>query len=224
MTDDDLLQRFALNGDDDAFELDEDADDRAVFHHIATLLEVGDLWPGEGWNLLRERYPDEPGFRILATARLAEQHGISPPVATLEKLLDQAPDELVRIAQATAVIMTNHGQELVPFVRARGIDLELDDAYRIVDEYEWSILVSGEERTRNGRPWKDKPPAPLPLDYAGALERYPGEPRAYSAQASFDVGQRIEHKKFGLGVVIALTPGRIGVLFPTGRKTLVAQR
>ena len=44
--------------------------------------------------------------------------------------------------------------------------------------------------------------------------------RSYSIRESFESRDRIEHPKFGLGVVEEAVPGKIVVFFPDGRRTL----
>jgi hypothetical protein len=212
--------------DEGGFDLDEDGEDRAVFHHIWTLLETGDMWPGDGWELMSDRYPDEPGFRILAAARGAEQSGTSLSVGALERLIGGAPHELARVAQATVVIMTNHtgiGEQhaaIQRLLRAHGVELEVEDAYRIIDAYERSVLTAANERTRGGRPWKAQAAAPVALDYAGWLAQSAGDAQPYSTKGAFAIGQRVEHAKFGLGVVTKVEAGRMSVIFASGSKTL----
>lgn len=48
-----------------------------------------------------------------------------------------------------------------------------------------------------------------------------GPARAYSMQTRFAVGDRLEHQKFGLGVVIEVRAGKIDVKFGKELKTLV---
>lgn len=48
-----------------------------------------------------------------------------------------------------------------------------------------------------------------------------GPPRAYSMQARFAVGDRVEHPKFGAGLVIEVRAGKIDVKFGREMKTLV---
>ena len=44
--------------------------------------------------------------------------------------------------------------------------------------------------------------------------------RPYMASESFEVAERVDHIKFGIGVVEDAVPGKITVWFPTGRRVL----
>jgi hypothetical protein len=57
-------------------------------------------------------------------------------------------------------------------------------------------------------------------DSARAVEGN-GPLRAYSMQERFDVGDRVEHPKFGLGVVIEVRSFKIDVKFGRDLKTLI---
>ena len=45
--------------------------------------------------------------------------------------------------------------------------------------------------------------------------------KPYSIKETFEVADRVEHPKFGTGVVERSEPGKIEVFFPVGRKVLV---
>lgn len=50
-------------------------------------------------------------------------------------------------------------------------------------------------------------------------------PRPYLPTERFEIGERIEHRSFGTGVVEALTgPGKMQVFFTEGRKLLIHER
>jgi hypothetical protein len=50
-------------------------------------------------------------------------------------------------------------------------------------------------------------------------------PRAYSAQGSFVMGERIVHPSFGTGVVAGTPgPGKVDVVFPAGPRTLACAK
>lgn len=57
-------------------------------------------------------------------------------------------------------------------------------------------------------------------DAASAIEPV-GPPRPYSMQARFAVGDRVEHQKFGSGIVIEVRAGKIDVKFGKELKTLI---
>lgn len=57
-------------------------------------------------------------------------------------------------------------------------------------------------------------------DAAAAIEAV-GPLRPYSMQARFAVGDRLEHQKFGLGVVIEVRASKIDVKFGKELKTLI---
>lgn len=49
--------------------------------------------------------------------------------------------------------------------------------------------------------------------------------RAYAINESFDVGDRIDHRTFGSGVVeMVVGPGKIQVFFPSGRRVMAHER
>ena len=53
------------------------------------------------------------------------------------------------------------------------------------------------------------------------LGKASGKPKGYSIREIFEVGDLIDHKKFGPGIVQALVDGKIEVLFQHEIKTLV---
>jgi len=55
----------------------------------------------------------------------------------------------------------------------------------------------------------------------GASGDSPGPLRAYSMQERFSIGDRLEHQKFGLGVVIDVRASKIDVKFGRELKTLI---
>lgn len=226
MSDDDDARSMFDDLDEDGYALDEDASDRRVLHHIWTLLETGDLCPGEAWTVLWTRYPEEPAFRLLSTAGLAEANGTSPAPSVLAELVSGLPPDMRDVGRALLVVMSNHvptpavGLELEKLARAHGATLPLDDAYAQLAHYEQAVLARAERETRGDRPWKEKP-TEAPLDYEGALARFPGEAKPYSPRAPFSVGDRIAHPRFQLGVVVSSAPSRITVIFADATRTLV---
>ena len=66
----------------------------------------------------------------------------------------------------------------------------------------------------------------MPASNEPLVSANPDRPvRAYRIDQSFVVGDRIEHKTFGTGVVeLDLGPGKVQVYFPTGRRVLAHQR
>jgi hypothetical protein len=60
--------------------------------------------------------------------------------------------------------------------------------------------------------------------YEAQLASATGPAKPYSATATYAIGDRLEHPAFGVGVVRALAPARVAVLFQTGTKTLVCGR
>ncbi len=63
-----------------------------------------------------------------------------------------------------------------------------------------------------------KAPPPAEATVEPNLSR-PTKP--YSIKETFEVADRVEHPKFGTGVVEHAEPGKIEVFFPVGRKVLV---
>ncbi len=50
-------------------------------------------------------------------------------------------------------------------------------------------------------------------------------PRSYAITESFQVGDRIAHRKFGEGVVeLIVGPGKVQVFFPSGRRVMAHER
>lgn len=76
-------------------------------------------------------------------------------------------------------------------------------------------------KTARARKTATKRTAPKPA--AGpAVEPDIARPtRAYSPLESYQTGDRVDHVKFGIGVVEAIEPGKMQVWFPVGRKVLV---
>ncbi len=212
--------------DDDDWELDDEADDRAVLRHIWTRAEIGDLGTGDGWHMLARRYPDDPDLALLATAMLAEEYGTVSLVA-LERLITSTPDSHLPMLRVVVCVAQNHTGEgelkekVLALARSIGATMDQEDAYPILWDFEQRTLAEGEARTRDGKPWGDRPEPGEKVDYAGALACATAAPRRYSAKETFTVRDKIEHSKFGLGVVVDASPGRITVLFPDGSKTLV---
>jgi hypothetical protein len=75
-------------------------------------------------------------------------------------------------------------------------------------------------KTAGARAVKKDAPPPGPMVEADLSK--PTQP--YSAVKTFPVGQRIEHPKFGTGIVEVSTSGKVQVFFTVGRKTLAQAR
>jgi len=60
--------------------------------------------------------------------------------------------------------------------------------------------------------------------YEARLAAATGPAKPYSAKATYAIGDRVEHPTFGAGVVRALAPSKVTVLFEAGTKTLVCGR
>ncbi len=75
---------------------------------------------------------------------------------------------------------------------------------------------------RSSRSRANKPPPEPPGPTVEADTKRPIRP--YKASEQYDVGERVDHKTFGLGVVELTEPGKVTLWFPGGRKVLAQAR
>jgi len=218
--------------DDDGFELDDALGDRAVFHAVETRLIVGDLAADEAWGMLSERYPDDARLRLCALASDIEANGVRDaargPEWVASALESIAPGLPEGDRPALAAVVTLLFDELRPedeAVRARVRTLvatwprNAAEARNGLKAFVGRVLDDANERTRGGRPWAE----PKVEGVAEVAAKATGPARKYSPAESFARGDRVTHPKFGEGLVLAVTEGKIEVLFSDIRRRLVAK-
>lgn len=233
--------------DEAAFEFPEDADDRAILHAIWTGKEHGDLPVQEGWRILFERYPDD--MRLLAALVSEEIHesdaGSAEQICKkLEKILDASKGRLndeVRDLLAFARLdfeddsktgirrskpLSAATQKRVAAIRARVGEPKED----VWDEggpvarlsgFRRKLLRELHDTTAGNKPIRHgavRPPDSWREMVAAAKTRKP-----YAPDVAFDVGDAVEHPKFGVGAVTAVEKGRLTILFESGEKKLVVE-
>lgn len=236
---------FADMDADDSFELSDDAEDRAILHVLFRGGEVSDLPVQDGWRILFERYPDD--FRLLA-ALLGEeiqQADMGSPeqvCGKLERILDGAKGKLdaevrnmlafarldmdddtrtgVRRKKPLSAATKKRVANLRSRVGASGEDVwqEGGPAARLA-AFRRNLVRALHDQTLGNKPIRERG-ARAPDSWremiAAAKSRTP-----YAADATYDVGDAVEHPKFGVGVVTAVERGRMTVLFENGERKLV---
>ncbi len=219
--------------DEDGIEVDESASDRVLFAAIATRREIGDLPVAEAWAILGERYPDDARLRILALAWDLDAHGAVDDPDALTRALD------VLSAQIGDATREAYGALLASVEGAAEGDREIAaatsrlrqkteappmneaKARRILRAFQRTLLAEADEKTRDGAPFAERRPT-TPND-AALVAAATGPAKKYAPTASFDVGDRVDHAKFGVGVVVSKAEGKIEVAFPDQRRRFVAQ-
>lgn len=235
--------------EDEDVDVSPESPDRAIVYAIWSKSESSALTPEEGWAILHERYPDDPRFLLLnAYAELGAHTGSAawtPAyfVTKLERIAAHANDalrkpleELLGFAGAVLAKATGEDAAKVTAIRAT-IGAEADPATAgkrddraglKLRRFEREVLKELHQRTEGGRPLGTRatsahsvPPPPV-----NVLEQALGDPsrtrRKYAATEKFEMGELVEHAKFGVGVVTGLEPGRVAILFESGARKLVA--
>lgn len=233
--------------EDEDVDVSPDAPDRAIVYAIWSRSESRSLTVEEAWAILHERYPDDPRFLLLeAYAELA--HGTVSTSWTpdyflkiLERIAGSASDalhgpirELLGFAAAVLAKATNEDATRLAALRAKvgaegAAPTKRDDRAGLrLRRFEREVLRELHDRTEGGKPLGTRaatgttiaPPAANELELALAD---PSRARKkYSATERYAKGELVEHPKFGAGVVTALEPGRVTLLFESGPRKLVA--
>ena len=242
MTDERL---FADMEPDDSFELSDDADDRAILHVIWRGAEIGDLPVQDGWRILFERYPDD--VRLLAALLSEEIHQAdmgSPEqvCGKLERILDAAKGKLdaevrdllafarldmdddtktgMRRKKPLSAATAKRVQNLRARVGASAEDVwdEGGPVARLAG-FRQRLVRALHDQTAGNKPIRDRG-ARAPDSWRAMLAAAKAK-KPYAPTTSYDLGDAVEHPKFGEGVVTAVDKGRMTVLFVNGERKLV---
>ena len=214
-----------------------DDTDRALLGKIWRRVEGGDYADSEGWELLCDRYPDEPRFLLFAlfaalSGRQAQRTWQGGQfLDRFEALLNLAADRHQEaLGDLLAVAARRLGRLPAPDA-ARLQQLHARVPGGVVDPAAARVrlerliersLEALDERTDGHRPIAARSAAPrAPSDWKAAVAAAAGPARPYSANMRVAVGDLVEHAKFGLGVVTALEHQRAQVLFAGGPRKLV---
>lgn len=211
--------------DTDGITIDADADDRVLFHVIETRNEVGDLPVEEAWSILADRYPTDARLRILAWFYDLQANGVDlmRDAATVARALEHliktfgvSPELTSLVAMAAVEVGDRDRDALVPVEKLVAPIPEERIARRTLRKLASAVLDEAEEKTRERRDFGER----KERDAAKVVPK--GPLKKYSPTASFDVGDRVDHPKFGEGVVLGKAEGKIDVAFPDARRRLVA--
>jgi hypothetical protein len=244
MADDDL---FADLADAGGLELSEDSDDRALLYAIWSGNEIGDLPVYEGWRILYERYPDD--IRLLVAVLSEEIHEVemgSPEQVCkkLEKILEASKGKLdaeVRDLLAFARLdaeddgktgvrrkkpLSAPTAKRVAALRARvgeakGDVFDEDGPAARLAAFRRKLVRVLHDATLGNKPI-GKNPVRAPDSWREMIAAAKTRVK-YAADASFGLGDAVEHAKFGVGVVTAVEEGRVTILFESGERKLVAE-
>lgn len=233
--------------EDEDVDVSPDAPDRAIVYAIWSRSSSGSLTAEEAWAILHERYPDEPRFLLLeAYAELADGtvSGSWTPgyfLTKLERIAAAATDalhgpirELLGFAGPLLAKATGGDAERLAGLRAKvgaegAAPAKRDERAGLrLRRFEREVVRELHDRTEGGKPLGTRaatgatiaPPAQNELELA--LADPTRARKKYAATERFAKGELVEHPKFGVGVVTALEPGRVTLLFDTGPRKLVA--
>lgn len=121
--------------------------------------------------------------------------------------------------------------ELRPKIRAEldSAEPKRDDRDRAglkLRRYEREVVKELHDRTQDNKPLgtpRTTAPQSSPRDDWATSTADKSKPRRkYAADSRFERGELIEHPKFGVGVVTALEPGKVHILFESGSRKLIA--
>lgn len=228
-----LFDDIVESAGEDGIEVDESAADRVLFAAIATRREIGDLPVAEAWAILGERYPDDARLRILALAWDLEAHGaVDDPdalIRALDVLSAQVGDDTREAygALLASVEGAAEGEREVSSATTRlrqkteAPAMNEAKARRILRAFQRALLVEADHKTRDGAPFAERRPSTT--NDAALVAAATGPAKKYAPTESFAVGDRVDHAKFGIGVVLSKAEGKIEVAFPDQRRRFVSQ-
>ena len=210
--------------------------DRAVIFSIWTRLEAGD--PGAaatGWALLHERYPANAQFLLLTIFDRLQGAGPEEGDAILGscealaklKLQPDAVRDVLAVARSSAALLQ---PALAPRFRfllgAFGAErTDSAEAGERLRRFEQVVLEELHDRTLGNRPLAPKLAAASAVhDHATLLQKNADKPVIpYSPTEHLVVGDRVQHPKFGLGVVTAKRGNKAEIKFSDARRTLICR-
>jgi hypothetical protein len=224
---------------------DETTEDRDIFYGLwlkYTSDSDLDLLRFPDYFLLRDRYPKEIRFLILALYRRIDEDKtleLFPNSSTASDLLKQ----IEQISHGRDPLFSPVASDLLALVKFSwdGEQGELDafatrtglvtrdpqQAFATLDHLERVTLLWGHDKTLGRKPLGDRAPkakAPTEMSYEELLSAYgKGTPKSYEPTLPFAVGDLISHPTFGKGVVSQCLPGKVAILFPSGKKILKAR-
>lgn len=213
----------------------ESSDDRTLVFVVWARDKASPLPVHEAWRILADRYPAEPRFRLL---ELFEAHGAKTLftaetfLAKVKELLDRANGKLnPEVRDLLAVV----GDDLEGLGEAESASLERirvrvgarkreDDALarRHFTRLASDLVRELHERTAGHRPLGGDGAAEKgPSAWRDAVAAATGPEIPYAATTRFAPGALVLHPKFGKGVVLSASPGKVELLFESGTRKLV---
>jgi hypothetical protein len=217
----------------EGFVITRDAPDRAIVFAIWSRNEVGQLPVADAWGVLAQRYPSEPRYLLLHAYAQLVGHGDSWTATVflddVKKILDAAGGRLhpevrdllataeddlhqleegdaARLERIRARVGSRTGDATA--ARKRLARLAMDFVRELHERTQGGKSLGGESGTTD---WKS----------AVAAASATATKQAYAATAKVAAGDLVEHPKFGVGVVLAVEPGRANILFESGARKLL---
>ncbi|HYQ16438.1 MAG TPA: hypothetical protein VEQ58_11795 [Polyangiaceae bacterium] len=205
-----------------------EASDRQLLAAIWLRREVGDLAVDELWGELVRRYPAEPRLLLLLAYHQVEAppipgvERVEPFLLKLERLLGKGLD-----AELAALIATADGASMWEGSRGHVARLtalrgtlpsapsDVEDAYGVLEDFEQRVIHELHHVTRGDQPI-------LPASAPAAAAEATGPIIDYAPTRRFQVGERIRHPRFGVGVVTLVGEGKLTATFGAETRTLVA--
>jgi len=232
---------------DDDFELSDDAEDRAILHVLWKGGEIGDMPVQDGWRILFERYPEDVRLLAALLSEEIQQADMGSPeqvCGKLERILDGAKGKLdaeVRDLLAFARLDTDDDTKTgvrrkkplsaATTKRVAGIRARVGASGGDVWEEGGPVARLALFRRKLVRTLHDQTIGNKPIRHRAA--RQPDSwkemvaaakaTKPYAAITSYDVGDAVEHPKFGVGVVTVVEKGRMTVFFESGERKLVVK-
>lgn len=213
----------------------ETSDDRTLVYAIWARDAASPLAVHEAWRVLADRYPEEPRFRLFELFEALAIKGVPfAPRAYLDKvksLLDRAGGKLnpeVRdLLAATADDLDGLEEaDVASLDRIRGrVSARRgepgDPARRRLTRFASDLVRELHERTSGGRPLGGQGPSSSHDAWKAAIDGASGPRTPYAPTTKFSPGQLVEHPKFGVGIVLTASTGKVELLFESGARKLI---
>jgi hypothetical protein len=160
----------------------------------------------------------------------------------VERVIATAPESLLPqirdlVLFGSSILAAAKGDEAKTWTELRtkigagGEDAKRDDRDRAgirLRRFEREVLKEIDERTQDNKPLGTRASVPIATaapsgsDWATLVADTNKPRRRYAPDARFELGELVEHSKFGVGIVSGREPGKAVILFESGVRKLVA--
>jgi hypothetical protein len=217
-------------------DVSEGGDDRAVVYAIWARDPKSRLSPSRAWQVLHERYPEEPRFLLFYLYDAQLEHGAEWSPSTflddVRRILDGAGG---RLHPEVRDLLAAAEDDLHPLSETDGAKLErirsrvgartgdASAARKRLGRLRADYIRELHETTLGGRRIGARAKASSTVEaWREAIESASSSKKPWSPSEKLSLGDLVEHPKFGLGLVTATEPGRAQILFESGARKLVS--